>query len=274
MPGIKLSNQAVVQGLRGKDKAGMFPGYRPDEPDNLGGFISISEPDKCLPLVEVLYDTDFAAVASTVSKRDELIELARGLIKITGDLPSANAIINGVNLIAQGIDAAIDTRSATATHEFKFTPTVCDPPQEVTVTFEVIATSQVLDADRTDDEEAAMITLTLSTLGDTKTDTFTNKKDFDYPVPLNAGGRPARIVIGPKCVSALTVYAKLDAFCKTDGRSFGRSSASIVKVDAVKITLEAVPCPKRTTDETEEPKPPKPPREERPKQPKERQPGG
>lgn len=239
--GTQIDESEVLALLPEKERKEMFPSYEARHPENLtkDGFVKVKPNKKCASPVEVVYDTDFVVAASTVSKREELIDLAHGMISIVGDLPSANAIINGVNLVAKSIDTVLDQKLYTRAYEFKFDAEVCSPPQYVSVAFEFIGSSLILDADPDDKAEEARVTMTLSTTVDkTKTDTFMNDKKLPTVVPLIG-----KLVAGPLCVSSLSVYGKLDVTCRTDGRSFGRSSVSLVKVDFVKFTVTAVSCP-------------------------------
>src|ERR1051325_1803537 len=118
--GTKIDESTVLAALPERERKETIPSYDPRHPENLtkDGFVKVTPNKSCASPVEVAYDTDFVVAASTVSKREELIDLAHGMVSIVGDLPSANAIINGVNLIAKSIDTVLDQKLFTRTYEF------------------------------------------------------------------------------------------------------------------------------------------------------------
>lgn len=239
MPGSKVTMEDVKHGLRQQPKATIFPGYNGNDED----FVIVSpKPGECAQRVEVSYNTNFVVSASDASTLTELIDIAKGLLPIASSPPSVNTIINGVEMTNAGINKAVDTERASGSQEFQVNPSPCPPPtpQCFTVTLQVFGSALITDADPRDDDEAVELNLTLAALGAMGHRKFEHDKKSDTIKTV-----ACEVSIGPRRADGpFSVYAKLDESCKTDGPGFGGGdSVSMIKIDMVKIIIEATPCP-------------------------------
>ncbi len=240
---ITVKRDSAFTGVSPADKIKIFPGYREDE----ASFIKPSTAwDQCSDVFEVTYDTGVAIAATTVSTIKKLIDFAKGVLGIAPNLPSPSAIINGIGLTADTLESIIKTEQASLSAEFQLTAIPCSPsqtesktPQCFYVRFLVTLAWQITDADPDDAAEFAGVSLTLIAKGIPDTVERWHAKRTDRPVD-----RTFILSVGPfMSAEPFSVYAKLSATVTTNG-PFNplANSASIIRIDVVKIILESTPC--------------------------------
>lgn len=246
--GIQVSESSVIDGLTNQNKASIFPGYNGTDTN----YIKITPaPDRCSNDVSVFYDTNFAIVATDASTLTELIDLAKGVIPVVTGSPTVNTIINGVDALNSAVNSAVDSETSSGTQEYRFIAAPCpensDKEQCYKVTLLVLGTALMTDADPTDPEEQVELTMSLSVKDQVKTEQITHKKKSSNPQPITA-----KAEVDVKSSEPFLIYAKIDEYCETDGPGFlGGDSVSLIKIDAVKITITTVECDD-TDEETQE----------------------
>ncbi len=247
--GIKVNQDNVKKGLTNQNKAALFSGYNGNDSD----YISIvPKSDECAKVVTVEYDTNFAITATDASTLTELIKLAKGVVPLVSSSPNANTIINGVEALDKSINSIVDSESNSGSQEFRFTATPCPTePKSVQcyrITLLVIGKMIVTDADITDEEERAELTLTLSAKNNTKSKSKKHSKRTNSPVVINE-----QISVNVESEDPFSIYVKLDEYCQTDGPGIiGSDSASVIRIDFVKIIIETLTCDSEDEEKIEE----------------------
>ena len=241
---IKVSSTDVVNALRSINKGSIFSGFNPND-DNTARFVTVTPDGKAANEVSVTYNVDFAAAASEASDFREFTAAVGAIVPVVGRAvaaPGVGTVVNGLQVVAEQLDAAFTNPRSFETYELGF-PVTPMPPGGARETYSVtlIVKAEALVTDTTpefsgpDEDEFASLFAELNVsdriVKDEKVHPKTAPRVEDVTISLP--------ITGLTNEDPFDVSVRVRPQATTDGGA--GTSVSLVKVDEVKVVIRAVP---------------------------------